>query len=504
MAATTDADRDRAARVCRAPGAALDGRWAGLRDRYLPVAVEGSIWRYSRGALPGDPGQGWKLHVAATVLTAGRVLRAVAPLLTGRGVLYKAPASLYELGRLNSGVFYGYSQVGKFLTVYPRSDGEAVRLARELHGLTRGVRAPAVPFDLKYREGGCVYYRYGAFTGVEVEGEDGERAYAIRDPEGKLVHDRRDAAEPPAWAADPFLRRRPRPRPPPAATPLSTTFKAFRALKQRGRGGVYQALDVGGTTPRLCVLKEGRGDGEVDWDGRDGVWRIRHERRVLDALLGAGVDVPRVYSAFRAGGNFYIAVEFIEGESLERWLCRRRRRLTVAAALALGAELARLVARIHAAGWVWRDCKPGNVIITGEGRMRPLDFEGACPSGSPDPLPWGTTCYAPPELWDDFRGQSRLPEDLYALGAVVYLLLAGRPPEGAAPVGKLRKGVPDDAQKVVAELLGSDPARRPCASDAALRLEAAAASTAPRRGRQGVRLRRRASSANLGSGRRSS
>jgi hypothetical protein len=460
----------------------MNARWAKLCEDYLPVAVEGSIWRYSRGALPEDPGQGWKLHVAATVLTAERVMRAVALLLSGRGILYKAPASLYELSKLNSGVFYGYSQVGKFVTIYPRSTAEAVRLARELHELTRGVSAPAVPFDLKYREGGCVYYRYGAFTGVEVEGDDGKLAYAIRDPEGHLVPDRRDSATPPAWVADPFLPRRPRAETTPASTPLSTTFRAFRALKQRGRGGVYEALDLSVMPPRLCILKEGRRDGEMDWDGRDGVWRVRHERRVLKSLRGAGVDVPRVYSSFRAEKNFYIAVEFIEGESLEGWLCRRRRRLPVAAALARGAELARLVARIHEAGWVWRDCKPGNVIITKGGPMRPLDFEGACPLESPDPLPWGTTCYAPPELWDDFRGQSRLPEDLYALGAVVYLLLAGRPPEGPVSVGKMRKGVPEAAQKVVAELLADDPGRRPCALDASSRLEAAVAEVTARRG----------------------
>jgi hypothetical protein len=80
-------------------------------------------------------------------------------------------------------------------------------------------------------------------------------------------------------------------------------------------------------------------------------------------------------------------------------------------------------------------------------------------------------------LWDEFEGQSREPEDLYALGAVAYLLLAGRPPDtpAPAPLGKLRKGVPAAALSVVAELLDPDPARRPPAREAALRLEAAAA-----------------------------
>lgn len=469
----------------RTPRGILKERWEELCRSHLPVRPADSIWRYSRGQSPADPEQGWKLHLPATVLTAVRVLQIVGPFLRERGVLFKAPATLHELDKLNSGVVYGYSQVGKFLTVYPRTEEEAVRLARELHRLTRGMEAPAVPFDLKYREGGCVYYRYGAFKTLEVEGERGEPTYAIRDPEGHLVPDRRDSAAPPAWVTDPFAPKRPRAgaaRPP---TPLSTTFRAFRALTQRGRGGVYQALDLSVRPPRLCILKEGRKDGEVGWDGRDGLWRVRHEGRVLASLRGAGVDVPRVYASFGAGENHYIAVEFIEGESLEGWLCRRRRRLSVAAALACGAELARLVSRVHAAGWVWRDCKPGNVIITRGGRMRPLDFEGACPVGRPDPLPWGTTCYVPPELWDDFRGQSRLPEDLYALGAVVYLLFAGCPPDfpNPVPVERMRKGVPAEARKIVGQLLDPDPGRRPRAREAALRLEAAAAELTPRRGR---------------------
>lgn len=461
-------------RARRPPSAAPSARWAALCERHLPVRPAGSIWRYSRGPLPGDPEQGWKLHLPATVLTAGRVLRAVAPLLGDREVLYKAPVSLQELDKLNSGLFYGYSQVGKFITVYPRTEAEAVLLAEQLHGLTREMRAPAVPFDRRYRPDGCVYYRYGAFKPLEAKGCDGEAVYAIRDLEGNLVPDVRDSASDPEWVADPFQG----PAPPAATTstptPLQTTFKAFRALAQRGRGGVYQALDLSQHRPRLCVLKEGRRDGETGWDGRDGAWRVRHEGRVLEALGEAGVGVPRLYASFRVERNHYIAVELIEGESLNDRLSRRRRRLPVASALRWGAELARLVARIHAAGWVWRDCKPGNVIITKSGELRPLDFEGACPIERSDPLPWGTRAFMPPEGDEVFRGQSRLPEDLYALGAVVHFLLSGRTPDASAPSPvKARRNVPEGASRIVAELLGSDPALRPAAADVARRLDEA-------------------------------
>jgi hypothetical protein len=474
-----------------------------LRGRYLPVAVEGSLWRYSRAGLPEDPEQGWKLHVSATVLTAGRVLEAAAPLLAARGVLYKAPASLVELETLNSGIFYGYSQVGKFLTVYPRTDAEAVALAAELDRATRGVDAPSVPFDLKYRAGGCVYYRYGAFKDLDFEDEAGERVLAVRDPVGNLVPDVREGSAHPDWVANPFPATRARRAPKPS--PLQTTVRAFRALTQRGRGGVYQAFDLGTTTPRLCVLKEGRRNGEVGWDGRDGRWRVRHEGRVLAALAAAGVNVPRVYGSFRAEGNYYLSIEFVEGESFDRWLTSRPRRLGLAAALGRGAELARLVARVHAAGWVWRDCKPGNLIVTTGGELRPLDFEGACPVGRPDPLPWGTHPYAPPESHDAFRGRSRLSEDLYALGAIVHLLLAGRLPDDSAPVplGRMRRGVPARALQVVAGLLDHDPRLRPDASTAALELEAALRSLTGARS-QGARLTRRTRSANRGSERMSS
>jgi hypothetical protein len=490
---------------CCAIRRSLGADWAELCERYLPVRPKDSIWRYSREEMAGDPEQGWKLHVPATVLTAGKVLQTVAALLSGHGVLYKAPATLGELDKLNRGLFYGYSQIGKFLTIYPRTTDEAVALASSLHRLTRRMAAPAVPFDTKYRKGGCVYYRYGAFKMLEVECENGERTYAIRDPEGNLVPDERENPSPPEWVTDPFLQSRARRAAGPKPTPLRTTFKAFRALTQRGKGGVYKALDLSVQPPRLCVLKEGRRNGEVSWDGRDGFWRVRHEHRVLTSLRGAGIDVPRVYSSFKAEGNYYLAVEFIEGEDFNTCLMRRQRRLTVAAALRRGAELARLVSRIHAAGWVWRDCKPGNVIIEKGGGLRLLDFEGACPVDRPDPLPWSTPGYAAPEADDAFRGQSRLPEDLYALGAVTYFLLAGRTPADAAPLplGELRRGVPEEARRVVAELLDPDPGRRPGALAAARRLEAALAHVTPG-GVQGTRLRRRARSAKRGSGRRSS
>ena len=99
---------------------------------------------------------------------------------------------------------------------------------------------------------------------------------------------------------------------------METPFRVLQALIQRGKGGVYQAIDFSSDPPRLCLLKEGRKHGEVTWDGRDGAWRVRNEERVLKQLAACGVKVPEVYSSFEVQENYYLAMEFIAGESLHQ------------------------------------------------------------------------------------------------------------------------------------------------------------------------------------------
>jgi hypothetical protein len=438
--------------------------WEALCAEFLPLKAQDSIWRFSRALTSADPEQGWKLHLSAIVLTAGRVLQKTGPLLRQHDVLFKAPTSLQELRKLNSGLHYDYSQVGKCFTIYPQNAQQATFLAEQLDKLTQRLVAPAVPYDLQLRPQSCVYYRYGSFKPTTLTNEDGTRLFAIKDPEGNLIPDLRDASQP-EWAINPFSTARRRDKRV-IASPLQSTFRAFRALAQRGKGGVYQALDLRATPPRMCILKEGRRGGEMAWDGRDGHWRVRHEEQVLTALHDAGIAAPLVFASFEVERNYYLVTEFIEGASLQDILQRRQRRLTVRQALSYGAELATLIARLHAAGWVWRDCKPANLIVTKSGRLRPLDFEGAFPVDDPDAAPWGSPSFTPPEWQAPPRGRSRAAEDLYALGAVLYLLMTARLPSTPhlAPPANLRRGLPSATGAAITQLLTQDPAQRPAAA----------------------------------------
>lgn len=452
----------------------LNKRWSKLCERFLPVFSNDSIWRYSRREEPKDPDQGWKLHISATILTAPKVLETVAPFLESQKAFYKAPFSLAELKKINSGIYYNYTQIGKIITVYPQTNEQAVFFAEQLHQLTEEMSAPAVPFDFKFKQKSCVYYRYGAFKTFQLRNEDGSTILAMHGRNGELIPDLRfSESAKPEWISNPF---------PPALvekeasdSPLKNDYTVFRALSQRGKGGVYQAVDFRGDEPRFCLIKEGRKNGEVDWDGRDGFWRVHYEKRVLETLQDVGCNIPEVYNSFETSGHFYLVTEFIEGETLHAFLQKRKQRLSIYHAIKFAIRLSDLIARIHSAGWLWRDCKPDNLIVTKKGVLRPVDFEGACPINQPDYVPCSTLTAVFFEESENFFKAGRINPDLFALGAITYLLIEGELPrittEGLPTI--LRPKVPSEIKLLVSQLIDPNPTSYPIIEDVSQKLKAA-------------------------------
>ena len=287
----------------------LEGRWRSLCEVFLPVVHSRQPWRLSRIVTDSDPTQGWKLHVSATVLTACDVLEIVGPILRQWNALYKAPESIVELRRINTGLYYGYSQVGKFITVYPERAEDALDIAAELDQATHGLPCPRVPFDRSLHDGSCVFYRYGAFRSARVRDgdEDPGDILMIRAPDGQLIPDERtrDAAVP-LWERDPFLQlgnsvRSENSR----VTPLKTTYRAYEAVSQRGKGGVYKAINLRSAPAQHCIIKEGRINGETDWDGTDGFQRIRNEKRILERLLATVFRSRRLLTISQLTGQIF-------------------------------------------------------------------------------------------------------------------------------------------------------------------------------------------------------
>jgi len=458
--------------------ASLEQRWRGLTDKYLPVRAASDVWVYSREPGPDDADQGWKLHISATIGSACQLLERVGPLLSKEGILFKGPRSLAELARLNSGLYFGYSQVGKWLPVYPNNRLQAVEVAHQLDAVTSGLPAPTVPYDFPLRPRSCIYYRYGAFVRRDFEKEDGSTVLGLLTPDGRVVPDERDRASIPDWEIDPFQTIH-------TTVPVAevqqgnpfNTYEVFHVLSQRGKGGVYLAIDSGSTPNRVCVIKEGRLNGEPEWDGRDGAWRVKRELDNLLTLNSLGSVVPSIYSFFELEGNSYLVTEFIEGPNLQTMLSRRKRRLSFSLFVNYGIQLANLLDPLHKAGWVWRDCKPSNLVVCKSGKLRPLDFESAQPTKQANPLSWVTAAFAAPET-RELNYVPSVSEDLYAMGVVFYYLLTGNYPEqpNYAPIEKLRRNVPPPIINVVNALLSANPSERPTAASVANTLSMVTAS----------------------------
>jgi len=198
---------------------------------------------------------------------------------------------------------------------------------------------------------------------------------------------------------------------------------------------------------------------------------VKYEKRVLNALRRRGINVPQVYSSFELEDNFYLITEHIEGKNLEKLLRTRKRRLPIARVLRLALQVARIVSLLHSGGWVWRDCKPANLILGDLGVLRPVDFEGACKIGSRTPLDWGTESFLPADFSNE-KYQSHPCIDLYALGVVIYYLLTGRFPakENPVPAEKLRRNIPPSIRQIVSELMSPFVSERPSAQAVAERL----------------------------------
>lgn len=427
-------------------------RWHLLCERYMPVWSSDSIWRFNRDSRPREPSQGWKLHISATILDACDIFERVVPFLIAEDVQFKAPNSLDELSEINSGLKYGYHQVGKFITVYPLTKGQTVLLAEHLHELTEEFFAIAVPYDEQYLPESSIFYRYGAFTTIEAADDAGETFPAIMNPLGKLVLDDRRRAVP-EWISSPFPNNGNPSMKTFDDTPLGTTYRIFSAMTQRGKGGAYEAVDLSQDKPRRCIVKEGRLNGDLGWNGQDGHSLVRNEFGVLSALKKIYDAVPQVFSSFEVYGNFYFAMEYVEGKNLREIMGPRQRRFSIRQVLEFGAQIAQIIKKIHQAGWVWNDCKPANLIVTTDGSLRPIDFEGAYPVNKFEPFDWKT------EGFSKSAGVSKEPggksSDLYALGAVVYFLLTGAFYDAGNPtaIEKLRRNVPRKLIEITGRLL---------------------------------------------------
>jgi len=205
-------------------------------------------------------------------------------------------------------------------------------------------------------------------------------------------------------------------------TVLGGRYRLVELLGQGGMATIYRARD--GQLERDVAVKVLRPEYGADPDFID---RFRHEAQSAASLNHPGIVAVYDYGTDPAGP--FIVMELVEGEDLAT-IVRRTGALPPRAAARLVAQAARAIAAAHDSGFVHRDVKPGNILVTREGRAKVTDFGIArALSDSTLTLP-GTTLgsvhYFSPE---QARGETATPaSDIYSLGIVLYELLTGKRP----------------------------------------------------------------------------
>ncbi|HSR58078.1 MAG TPA: protein kinase, partial [Candidatus Binataceae bacterium] len=256
--------------------------------------------------------------------------------------------------------------------------------------------------------------------------------------------------------------------------PESFAGGRYRVVRLLGEGGskiVYLARDVNlDREVAFALIRTSFEPGARE--------RIAREARAM-GRLGDHPHIVNIYDVGEEQGQPYIVSQFMAGGSVDELIDRSEgRRLRIADALSIAADVCKALEHAHSLGIVHRDVKPANVWLAKNGRCKLGDFGLAVARDftrlTASGVMVGTVAYIAPE-----QVQGKTPEprsDLYSLGAMLYEMLVGHPPfRGADMVGIIsqhlekqpeppsneRPEVPKALDTLVLELLAKRPEDRP-------------------------------------------
>jgi serine/threonine protein kinase len=210
--------------------------------------------------------------------------------------------------------------------------------------------------------------------------------------------------------------------------------------------------------------------------------RFEQEAKAASALNHP--NIITIHEIDTAAGVTFIAMEFVDGRTLDQVIARRGLRFTEA--LKYAVQITDALAAAHGIGIVHRDLKPANIMIAGKGQIKVLDFglakltpSATAPSDatvtiqSDTGLLVGTAAYMSPE-----QAQAQpidVRSDIFSFGVVLYEMLTGRRPfagdtklsilnavvnQEPPPVKQIVEGLPPELDRIAARCLRKDPARR--------------------------------------------
>src|SRR5579863_5850371 len=207
-------------------------------------------------------------------------------------------------------------------------------------------------------------------------------------------------------------------------------FGRYEVIAEVGRGAmgvVYKARDP--KIDRFVAVKTISLSGQNPEEEREYRERFFHEAQAAGRLLHPGIVTIFDTGEDPEGHIAFIVMEFIAGQSLDRLLSEKTKKLPLDTALHLSEELAEALDHAHDQGVVHRDMKPANILVTPEGHAKIADFGIAKVNLAHLTIPdraLGTPAYMSPEQLEGDPVDQR--SDLFSLGAILYHMVTGYGP----------------------------------------------------------------------------
>jgi serine/threonine protein kinase len=247
---------------------------------------------------------------------------------------------------------------------------------------------------------------------------------------------------------------------------LQGRYHILRHIGGGGMGDVYLAEDRR-LPGRYCALKEMSPAALPAFERGWVINAFQQEAQMLAVLRHPGLTPVTDY--FTEAGNWYLVMEHIEGVTLENHLQRTPgQRLPLAAALRVAEQLCDVLDYLHRQSppIIFRDLKPGNIMLTPHGDVKLIDFGIARffkLGQSQDTVNLGTPGYCAPEQFNR-GGQTDARTDVYSLGVVLHQLLTGYDPTTSAfrlpLIRSLDLSLPVAIESVINQATQLDPALR--------------------------------------------
>jgi len=207
----------------------------------------------------------------------------------------------------------------------------------------------------------------------------------------------------------------------------------YRVVKALGGGGmklVYLAEDLR-LAARKCALAEMVDTFTSAEAQKQAIGAFQREADMLAQL--SNEHIPRVFDRFSEGNHHFLVMEYIDGTTLEEQIKQHGGKLPPEPVVEVALQVLDTLEYLHRLQppVIYRDLKPSNIMVTGDGQAKLIDF-GIARHFQPlsNATMIGTQGYAPPE---QYRGKVETRSDIYALGATMHHAISGRDPASEAP-----------------------------------------------------------------------